>query len=216
MIYLLRKHDIISVPSYAEGIYHRSQSDIISKIYHPFREERISLKKALLRKCFFLAEKEGLDFAVPVFLFGSAFRFAVKIRPLQLSQLAVSAPGGARWLPPRGRFGFIPLRQQKQKEHVCALSVFGGEEGFFANSVACRAVPPHSRFLRFANPWRQKQSPGLFFLALQIPSTTKTKRARLCSFCFWRRRRDLNPRASCPTYTLSRGASSPLEYFSIW
>jgi hypothetical protein len=24
----------------------------------------------------------------------------------------------------------------------------------------------------------------------------------------WRRRRDLNPRASCPTYTLSRGASS--------
>ncbi len=30
----------------------------------------------------------------------------------------------------------------------------------------------------------------------------------------WRRRRDLNPRASCPTYTLSRGASSPLEYFS--
>ena len=45
MIYLLRKHDIISVPSYAEGIYHRSQSDDISKIYHPFREERISLKK---------------------------------------------------------------------------------------------------------------------------------------------------------------------------
>ena len=24
MIYLLRKHDIISVPSYAEGIYHRT------------------------------------------------------------------------------------------------------------------------------------------------------------------------------------------------
>ena len=30
----------------------------------------------------------------------------------------------------------------------------------------------------------------------------------------WRRRRDLNSRASYPTYTLSRGASSPLEYFS--
>ena len=44
MIYLLRKHDIISVPSYAEGIYHRSKSDITSKIYHPFRKERISLK----------------------------------------------------------------------------------------------------------------------------------------------------------------------------
>ena len=47
MIYLLRKHDIISVPSYATGIYHRSQSDIISKIYHPFRQERISLKKTI-------------------------------------------------------------------------------------------------------------------------------------------------------------------------
>ena len=45
MIYLRCKYDIISVPSYAEGIYHRSQSDIISKIYHPFRKERISLKK---------------------------------------------------------------------------------------------------------------------------------------------------------------------------
>ena len=43
MIYLLRKHEIISVLSYTEGIYHRSQSDIISKIYHPFRQERISL-----------------------------------------------------------------------------------------------------------------------------------------------------------------------------
>ncbi len=52
MIYLLRKHDIISVPSYAEGIYHLyryafgvSIKDIISEIYHPFRKERISLKK---------------------------------------------------------------------------------------------------------------------------------------------------------------------------
>ncbi len=34
MIYLLRKHDIIFVPSYAEGIY------------HPFRKERISLKNS--------------------------------------------------------------------------------------------------------------------------------------------------------------------------
>ena len=44
MIHLLRKHDIISVPSYATGIYHPPQVDIISKIYHPFRQERISLK----------------------------------------------------------------------------------------------------------------------------------------------------------------------------
>ena len=45
MIYLLRKHDIISVPSYAAGIYHPPKVDIISKIYHPFRQERISSKK---------------------------------------------------------------------------------------------------------------------------------------------------------------------------
>ena len=38
------KCDIISVPSYAEGIYHPPQVDIISKIYRPFRKERISLK----------------------------------------------------------------------------------------------------------------------------------------------------------------------------
>ncbi|MBE6552265.1 MAG: hypothetical protein E7665_09040 [Ruminococcaceae bacterium] len=47
MIYLLRKYDIISVPSYAEGVYHPPPVDIIPKVYHPFREERISLKKAL-------------------------------------------------------------------------------------------------------------------------------------------------------------------------
>ena len=37
MIYLLRKYDIISVASYAAGIYHPLKADIISKIYHPFR-----------------------------------------------------------------------------------------------------------------------------------------------------------------------------------
>ena len=31
--------------TYAVGIYHRAKCDIISKIYHPFRQERISLKK---------------------------------------------------------------------------------------------------------------------------------------------------------------------------
>ena len=37
----------------------------------------------------------------------------------------------------------------------------------------------------------------------------KTKGIRLDTFCFWRRRRDSNSRAGCPTYALSRGASSP-------
>jgi len=44
VIYLLRKYDIISVPSYAAGIYRPPKVDIISKVYHPFSEERISLK----------------------------------------------------------------------------------------------------------------------------------------------------------------------------
>ena len=32
---------------------------------------------------------------------------------------------------------------------------------------------------------------------------------------FWRRKRDLNPRAGFPTYSLSRGAPSPLGYFCM-
>ena len=32
---------------------------------------------------------------------------------------------------------------------------------------------------------------------------------------FWRRRWDLNPCAGYPTYSLSRGAPSPLGYFSM-
>ena len=61
----LKRYDIISVPSYAAGIYHRSQSDIISKIYHPFRKERISLKKAsfvyLTKETFFVVPLTGLE-----------------------------------------------------------------------------------------------------------------------------------------------------------
>ena len=50
------------------------------------------------------------------------------------------------------------------------------------------------------------------------PADWIKKYCRKCIlFCsiFWRRRKDLNLRAGYPTYTLSRGASSPLEYFSI-
>ena len=48
---------------------------------------------------------------------------------------------------------------------------------------------------------------------------TKRKEKRQSSFenCrfFWRRKRDLNPRAGFPTYSLSRGAPSPLGYFCV-
>ena len=46
-------------------------------------------------------------------------------------------------------------------------------EGFFANSVAFRAVPSHSCFLRFANPWQEKQSTGLFFFCPSNPFNSK-------------------------------------------
>ena len=42
----------------------------------------------------------------------------------------------------------------------------------------------------------------------------KQSKFKLQPVLIWRRRRDLNPRAGFPTYALSRGASSPLEYFS--
>ena len=63
MIYLLRKHDIISVPSYAEGIYHPPKVGIISKIYHPFRTERISLKTPSLyhNEGVFMVEITGVE-----------------------------------------------------------------------------------------------------------------------------------------------------------
>ena len=60
MIYLLRKHDIISVPTHAKRI---SSAEQISyrQVYHPFRKERISLKKARLCVLFSWCEKRDLN-----------------------------------------------------------------------------------------------------------------------------------------------------------
>ena len=41
----LTRYDIISVPHMPQAYIIARQCDIISKIYHPFRKERISLKK---------------------------------------------------------------------------------------------------------------------------------------------------------------------------
>ena len=63
MIYLLRKHDMISVPSYAVGIYHPPKVSIISKIHHPFHKERISLKTPSLyhNEGVFMVEARGIE-----------------------------------------------------------------------------------------------------------------------------------------------------------
>ena len=63
---------------------------------------------------------------------------------------------------------------------------------------------------------------GLFFYApcalgfkhKQSFSQNKEHTTRVCSL-FWRRRWDLNPCAGYPTYSLSRGAPSPLGYFCM-
>ena len=49
MIYLLCKHDIISVSKYAAGIYHPPKVVIIPKVYHPFAKTDIIEKSALRR-----------------------------------------------------------------------------------------------------------------------------------------------------------------------
>ena len=61
MIYLLRKHDIISVPFIREA-YIFCEADIILKIYHPFQKERISLKKDQVNDLvFLLAGVDGFE-----------------------------------------------------------------------------------------------------------------------------------------------------------
>ena len=49
---------------------------------------------------------------------------------------------------------------------------------------------------------------------LSSPPKRKIRNTQMGIPYFWRRRKDLNLRAGYPTYTLSRGASSPLEYVS--
>ena len=65
VIYLLRKHDIISVPHMPQAYIIARQCDIISKIHHPFRKERISLKKVTFvyqtKVTFFMEQGTGVE-----------------------------------------------------------------------------------------------------------------------------------------------------------
>ena len=42
------QYDIISVPSYAVGVYHRTKCDIIPKVYHPFRQGTDIIERNLI------------------------------------------------------------------------------------------------------------------------------------------------------------------------
>ena len=68
------------------------------------------------------------------------------------------------------------------------------------------------RYLRRRSPCERRCGGGKSFL---LHAKRKIRNTPMGIPYFWRRRKDLNLRAGYPTYTLSRGASSPLEYFSI-
>ena len=74
-----------------------------------------------------------------------------------------------------------------------------------ADSASLRYLRRHSQ-----SEWRAQVSKS--FLLRQ---KRKIRNTEIGIPYLWRRRKDLNLRAGYPTYTLSRGASSPLEYFSI-
>ena len=83
------------------------------------------------------------------------------------------------------------------------------------NFLSATLVTSPRKFDRFNSAASLHLSPtafGGFPLAYRLGFKSlpqQNKKAVLCTTSlFWRRRRDLNPRAGCPTYTLSRGASS--------
>ena len=68
MIYLLRKHDIISVPSYAAGVHHRPKVDITQVVRITFRKERITQKSLFClptKETFLLARPTGFEPTTP-------------------------------------------------------------------------------------------------------------------------------------------------------
>ena len=65
--------------------------------------------------------------------------------------------GGRNVSPTRFSSPFESLHIPKEKGHFRVLFLLAQRERFIANYVACRAVPPHSRFLCFANLWQEKQ-----------------------------------------------------------
>ena len=85
----------------------------------------------------------------------------------------------------------------------------------YAGRFGAKIRPLQLQRLAASVPDGARRCPPRGRFGFNEPHTAKTKRQAMPVFLFWRRRRDLNPRASCPTYTLSRGASSPLEYISV-
>ena len=101
-------------------------------------------------------------------------------------------------LPRRG-FGACPLAVPEKRIGCSALFLAFFDRG----AKPCSLYPPQAALAGFArNDNIEPEQP---------------KKQHPCGVLFfWRRRRDSNPRVAFDTaYALSRGASSPLEYFSM-
>ena len=108
MIYLLRKHDIISVSSYAEGIYHRSKSDIISKIYHPFHKGTDIIEKS------HLGRQIKVIFSWPARRDSRSARVRSQCEPSQFYVPRVSAKANRRVMDYGVRIPFLELQLKKE------------------------------------------------------------------------------------------------------
>ena len=64
VIFLLRRSDIIFANNCPKGNITRLQPNITAQLFHSFRKERISLKKAPLSRCFFLVGAGGFTLRV--------------------------------------------------------------------------------------------------------------------------------------------------------
>ena len=131
------------------------------------------------------------------------------------------------------------FRQMKQKaEWILDVftSIFVKYDGKFASrwrakspDALCAVLPQAFSGILFTWIEKSPNSPWLVLSVfdLQFPvaglflygcwkNGRKTKKTLRNEVPFsWRGRRDLNPRAGFPTYSLSRGAPSPLGYFRI-
>ena len=110
-------------------------------------------------------------------------------------------PYSRRATPLRGgTFVLCCAKAQRSREQLCSPRW----KASFPTRLRCVICAPRAFGLRRCADWQILSS---------SPKRKKRNTRKGIPF-FWRRRKDLNLRAGYPTYTLSRGASSPLEYFS--
>ena len=119
--------------------------------------------------------------------------------------------------------GFFNLLTGIEAASLVSLFLNPQDGGFRRSPLEMSPFPPHGRWrtepLKAYIRQRKRscclicQLLGVIVFTRTIPSTRHISSNDLCRYqdipiLVWQRRRDLNPRAGYPTYTLSRGASS--------